>query len=87
MKHRCWFQCINPECGETYDIFEVVYRCRKCDELLDVEHDEDRLARTSADRWREMFDRRMRSTDWPYGSGVWCRKELVRPGRARVKTP
>jgi threonine synthase len=79
MKYRCWFQCINPDCGETYDIFEVVYRCRKCDELLEVVHDEERLRRTRPDSWKELFDGRLRSNQWPYGSGVWCRKEMVLP--------
>ena len=79
MKHRCWFQCINPECGETYDIFEVIYRCRKCQELLEVMHDEDSLGRTPPEAWKTLFDGRMRSTHWPYGSGVWCRKEMVLP--------
>jgi threonine synthase len=79
MKYRCWFQCIDPGCGERYDIFEIVYRCRKCGELLEVAHDEERLARTSAEGWRRLFDRRIRSTTWPYGSGVWCRKEMVLP--------
>ncbi len=79
MKHRAWFQCIDPECGETYDIFEVVYRCRKCTELLEVVHDEARLKRTSPDSWKTLFDGRIRSTQWPYGSGVWCRKEMVLP--------
>lgn len=79
MKHRCWFQCIDPACGETYDVFEPVYRCRRCHELLEVVHDEDRLRRTSPEAWKRLFDRRMRSTQWPYGSGVWCRKEMVLP--------
>ena len=39
MKYRCWFQCIDPECEATYDIFEVIYRCRRCNELLEVVHD------------------------------------------------
>jgi threonine synthase len=79
MKHRCWFQCIDPECGETYEIFEVIYRCRRCNELLEVVHDEDRLGRTGPDAWKGLFDRRIRSTQWPYGSGVWSRKEMVLP--------
>ncbi len=79
MKHRCWFQCIDPECGETYDIFEVIYRCRKCDELLEVRHDESRLAKTGPESWKALFDDRIRSNKWPYGSGVWCRKEMVLP--------
>lgn len=79
MAHTCWFQCIEPGCGERYDVFEVVYRCRRCGELLEVVHDEDALRRRSAAEWRATFDGRVRSTTWPYGSGVWCRKEMVLP--------
>ncbi|MFP6663229.1 MAG: threonine synthase [Deltaproteobacteria bacterium] len=79
MKHGCQFQCISPECGATYDIFEVVYRCRECGELLEVVHDEAVLARQSGETWRKEFDKRLGSTTWPYGSGVWSRKEMVMP--------
>ncbi|MDG2306447.1 MAG: threonine synthase [Candidatus Binatia bacterium] len=79
MKHRCWFQCIDPGCEEKYEIFEVIYRCRKCSELLEVVHDEARLARTGPESWKSLFDGRIRSNKWPYGSGVWCRKEMVLP--------
>jgi threonine synthase len=79
MKYRSWFQCIDPACAETYDIFEVIYRCRKCGELLEVTHDESRLGRTSGEAWKKIFDQRIHSTTWPYGSGVWCRKEMVLP--------
>ena len=79
MKYKCWFQCINPECGKTYDVFEIIYRCHACGELLEVTHDADRLSRVSAESWKKLFDKRVRSTQWPYGSGVWNRKELVLP--------
>ncbi|KAK5824772.1 hypothetical protein PVK06_019556 [Gossypium arboreum] len=29
--------------------------------------------------WRELFDSRVGKTTWPYGSGVWSKKELVLP--------
>jgi threonine synthase len=79
MKNRCWFQCIGPGCGATYDVFEVVYRCRECGDLLEVVHDETVLARQSPEDWRKQLDDRQRSTKWPYGSGVWSRKEMVLP--------
>jgi threonine synthase len=79
MKYKCWFECINPECGKTYDIFEIIYRCRACGELLEVGHDLDRLRRVGAESWKRLWDKRIRSTQWPYGSGVWSRKELVLP--------
>ena len=79
MKYSCQFQCIDPACGARYDVFEIIYRCRKCNELLEVVHDESVLTKTSPERWKKMFDERIRSTQWPYGSGVWCRKEVVLP--------
>ena len=79
MKNRCCFQCIAEDCGAQYDVFDVVYRCRECGELLEVVHDETVLARQSPDEWKRTFDDRLRSTIWPYGSGVWSRKEMVLP--------
>jgi threonine synthase len=47
--------------------------------LLDVEHDLEALRDRSGAEWRELFDRRTRSNEWPYGSGVWGKKEWVCP--------
>jgi threonine synthase len=69
MPYRAWFQCING-CPGEFSLLEVIYRCRKCNELLEVVHDEGRLARTRPDSWKALFDGRLRSTQWPYGSGV-----------------
>ncbi len=79
MDHRCWLACIDPACGAKYDVFEVIYRCRACGQLLEVVHDAEQLARHSAAEWKALFDGRIRSTVWPFGSGVWCRKEMVLP--------
>lgn len=79
MKPQCWFQCIAEECGAKYDVFDIIYRCRECGELLEVVHDETVLARESPEEWRRKFDERLGSTRWPYGSGVWSRKEMVMP--------
>jgi hypothetical protein len=29
--------------------------------------------------WRDLFDSRVGKTTWPYGSGVWSKKEWVLP--------
>ncbi len=79
MAYRAWFQCIG-ECGERYPLDEVVYQCRKCGELLEVRHDMDALRATPGAEWRKLWDRRYRRTEWPYGSSVWGKKELVCPG-------
>jgi threonine synthase len=78
MSYNCWLECIRG-CGRRYSIFDVVYHCEDCKGLLDVEHDLDALLDRSADEWKTLFDRRTRSNDWPYGSGVWGKKEWVSP--------
>jgi threonine synthase len=72
------FRC-SAGCGETYALDEVVYRCRKCGELLEVHHDIDALRTRSAADWKKLFDSRVGTTRWPYGSGVWGKKEFVCP--------
>ncbi|MEY2929777.1 MAG: hypothetical protein RL033_526, partial [Pseudomonadota bacterium] len=39
----------------------------------------DALRTRSGDEWRELFDRRYKGTRWPYGSGVWGKREWVMP--------
>ncbi|MBW1885978.1 MAG: pyridoxal-phosphate dependent enzyme, partial [Deltaproteobacteria bacterium] len=39
----------------------------------------DELAKTSAADWKELFEGRARRNGWPYGSGVWGKKEWVLP--------
>lgn len=78
MGFRAWFQCING-CSGRYDLTEVIYRCPDCGELLEVQHDMDRLKERSGEEWRELFTRRYRTNEWPYGSSVWGKKELVCP--------
>jgi threonine synthase len=78
MGYRSWLECVRG-CGQRYSIYDVVYRCEKCGGLLDVEHDLEALREQSADEWRLLFERRTRSNEWPYGSGVWGKKEWVCP--------
>jgi len=77
-RYHAVFKCIG--CGETYPLDEIIYRCRKCNELLEVHHDLEMLrdARSASD-WRALFDSRVGTTQWPYGSGVWGKKEFVCP--------
>ncbi len=78
-RYSAEFRCI-AGCGERYPLDEIVYRCEKCGNLLEVAHDMDRLREKSPARWRELFDSRVGNTTWPYGSGVWGKKEWVCPG-------
>jgi threonine synthase len=78
MNFKAWFQCING-CSERYELTEVIYRCPTCDDLLEVVHDMDELKKRSAKEWKALFDDRYRKHEWPYGSSVWGKKELVCP--------
>jgi threonine synthase len=77
--HQAWFQCFNAECKAVYPLEAIVYRCRECGSLLEVEHDREMLAQRSPGEWKRLFDQRYRGTEWPYGSGVWGKKEWVLP--------
>jgi threonine synthase len=78
MSYDSWLECIRG-CGRRYSIYDVIYRCEDCGGLLDVEHDVDALKDRSGAQWRELFENRTRSNEWPYGSGVWGKKEWVCP--------
>jgi threonine synthase len=78
MAYESWLECVRG-CGRRYSIYDVVYRCEDCGGLLDVEHDMDALKDRNAAEWKALFDRRTRTTEWPYGSGVWGKKEWVCP--------
>jgi hypothetical protein len=69
--------------GETYTLDEVVYRARDGG-LLDVEHDMAALAQYGPEYWRGLFDARIGTTSWPFGSGVWSKKEWVLPVSAEA---
>lgn len=76
--YSSWYQCVRG-CDRRYSIYEVVYRCEDCGGLLEVEHDVDALRDRSAEEWRALFDHRTHTHTWPYGSGVWGKKEWVCP--------
>ncbi|HAK59016.1 MAG TPA: threonine synthase [Nitrospiraceae bacterium] len=79
MPYRAWYQCINEQCKEQYSLNTIIYRCRKCDSLLEVQHDVHALARRDAKAWMKLFEDRYKSSEWPHGSGVWGKKEWVLP--------
>jgi threonine synthase len=78
MEYRAWFQCVRG-CGERHELNEIVYNCSKCGGLLEVVHDVERLKHRSAVAWMRLFDDRYLRTEWPYGSSVWGKKEMVCP--------
>ena len=79
MSYRAWFQCINPQCGATYPLSQIVYHCSRCQSLLEVCHDTTALAQTGPEGWKALFAERYKSNQWPYGSGVWGKKEWILP--------
>ena len=78
MSYNAWFSCING-CSGEYSLLEVIYRCPACGDLLEVQHDMDALRSRSAAAWMQLFDDRYRRNVYPYGSGVWGKKEWVVP--------
>jgi threonine synthase len=79
MSYRAWFQCIREDCHTTYELDQIVYRCESCGSLLEVRHDLDLLRHRDAKGWMKLFEERYKTTEWPYGSGIWGKKEWVLP--------
>ena len=79
MQYKAWFQCINEHCKSKYPLNKIIYRCETCGSLLEVQHDMNALARRDAKAWMKLFEDRYKSTQWPYGSGVWGKKEWILP--------
>ena len=77
-KYHAAFRCIGG-CPGEYALNEVIYQCPKCGDLLEVVHDLAPLRRTSSAEWKDIFETRFMRTVWPYGSGVWGKKEFVCP--------
>jgi threonine synthase len=75
---RAWFGCAGGCSGEL-PLKQIIYYCPKCDSLLDVQHDLAALKTRSPQAWKQLFDDRYRRTTYPYGSGVWGKKEMVCP--------
>ena len=78
MPYNAWFQC-SRGCENRYPLTQVIYECPRCGGLLEVRHDMDALRTKSPVFWQQLFDRRYMRTDWPYGSSVWGKKEMVCP--------
>jgi threonine synthase len=74
---RAWFRSLRDH-AETYSLDEIVYSAQD-GSLLEVVHDHDELKKHSADDWKRLFRERQHSSNWPYGSGVWGKKEWVLP--------
>ena len=76
--YHAWFQCI-AGCSGQYSLQDILYRCPRCGNLLEVCHDLERLRQHSPEYWKDLFDSRFLRNQWPYGSSVWGKKEMVCP--------
>ena len=78
MPYHAWYQCIRG-CPGKHSVYEPIYNCPSCGALLEVAHDLQALKARSAAGWMKLLDDRVRCNEWPYGSGVWGKKEWVLP--------
>jgi threonine synthase len=76
--YRAAFRCI-AGCSGEYALDEIIFRCPKCQNLLEVHHDLTALKQRSGAEWTKLFDDRYLKTQWPTGSGVWGKREWVHP--------
>jgi threonine synthase len=78
VRYRAVFRCF-AGCPGEYPLTRPLYRCPTCDGLLEVAHDMEALRDRSATSWMKLFEDRWMRTQWPYGSGVWGKREWVAP--------
>jgi threonine synthase len=76
--YQAHFRCFRG-CSGTYSLYDVLYTCPQCGGLLEVHHDLTALRQRSGREWQQVFDSRVGTTQWPYGSGVWGMREWVAP--------
>jgi threonine synthase len=77
-KYSARFECL-AGCAGSWPVTEAIYRCPKCHGLLQVVHDMEALRERDANDWKQLFDQRYMKSRWPYGSGVWGKREWVMP--------
>ncbi len=78
MSYSAAFRCI-AGCDGSYPLGQVIYRCPRCGDLLEVVHDVAALATRSADDWKRVFAERWRAPGGAHASGVWGKHEWVAP--------
>jgi threonine synthase len=76
--YKAVFRCA-AGCPGDHAIWQALYQCPTCGDLLQVVHDLDALRHRSPVAWMRLFDDRYKRTAWPYGSGVWGKKEWICP--------
>jgi threonine synthase len=78
VSYRAELRCASG-CDGAFELDSTAYRCPRCGDLFEVVHDLDALRDRTPDTWKRLFDARYKRTTWPYGSGVWGKKEWVAP--------
>ena len=78
MTYNAVFRCA-AGCPGEHSIWQPIYHCPRCGDLLQVSHDIIALRHRSPAAWMRLFDDRYKRTTWPYGSGVWGKKEWICP--------
>jgi threonine synthase len=78
MSYHAEFRCL-AGCEGGYPLTQAIYRCPRCGGLLEVVHDMAALRAHGPATWMKLFDDRYKRTAWPYGSGVWGKREWVAP--------
>ena len=76
-----YFRCF-AGCSGKRSVYDVIYHCPECGSLLEVYHEREPLRKTNAYKWKQLFDSRASTTNWPYGSGVWSMREWILPNLA-----
>src|SRR4051812_16259601 len=78
MNYQAEFRCF-AGCEGSFPLTQAIYRCPRCGGLLEVVHDVEALRSRGPSAWMKLFDDRYKRTHWPYGSGVWGKREWVAP--------
>src|SRR5882724_8494831 len=78
MNPHAEFRCLLG-CDVSFPLTQPIYRCPRCGGLLQVVHDLEALKSRTPKEWTKLFDDRYKRTLWPYGSGVWGKREWVAP--------
>ena len=68
-------QCIHPDCGQQFDIAQVLTACPSCGSLLDVKYDGDTAGTPT--EWSYYQDKWARKSDPLNFSGIWRFHELL----------
>ena len=58
LPYQACFRCFHGCEGVQFPLTETVYRCPKCNGLLDVQHDLEELKAKSAAEWKQLFEER-----------------------------